>query len=192
MPPPLPNLQVKIIRLQLLETLVKRRRYIVDTLGNFVGDEKLLTGDIGFLDRNANFLFSAIHLCTVQMIEALLNCFFDQFNKTRIEVCLAITLEPCYSRPESEQYSLSVPQCSHSRLFIELRPTRGIILPSGRDNNRILMLRFGQDVFTEVNLCRRRQVVMRRSVFNYSWLNSIKVKGCKVCYCSIFLADMKR
>ena len=101
-------LQVKIIRLHFLETLVKCRRNVFDALGNFVGDEELLPGDTRFLDRSANLILSTVHLCTVQMIKALLDGCFGQFYKVLVEVCVANILEPCCSSTKSELCSLSV------------------------------------------------------------------------------------
>jgi hypothetical protein len=105
------DLQVKVLHLHLPETLVKCCRNVFDALGNFVGNEELFAGDTGGLDRNANLFFSAIHLCTVQMIETLLNGCFGQFHKARVKVCVADILEPSCSSTKSELYNLSVGWC---------------------------------------------------------------------------------
>jgi hypothetical protein len=51
--------------LYLLQTLVNCCLDIIDTLGDFVGDEQLFAGNAGLLDGDADFFLGSVHLCAV-------------------------------------------------------------------------------------------------------------------------------
>lgn len=93
------------------------RPHVVDAIRNLVGDEELFAGNTGLLNRNANFFLSAIHFCTVQVIEALLDCSFGQCNKLRVKVRVADFLEPGCSGTKRELYTIVSPMISRDRIF---------------------------------------------------------------------------
>lgn len=60
------HLQVEWRGLQFVKTLIEGFGHVLDALGDFVGDEKLLSGDPGFLDCDTDLLLGTIHFCTVR------------------------------------------------------------------------------------------------------------------------------
>jgi hypothetical protein len=86
------HLQINIWKLIFFQTVINGLWNFEHILFNLSGNEQFLSRNTTLAYGNAQFFFRAISVCTIDMVEAHLNCLLEYIDKTLVKRAFAADL----------------------------------------------------------------------------------------------------